>query len=207
VERHAGFDSASHSGKALANVLKHYPRDELFQVDEDTLYNFTLAILQLEERPRVCVLARRDRFDRFVSVLVYVPRERYDSQIRAKIGAYLANAFIGRVSAFYPYFPDEGPLVRVHFIIGRSGGPTPDIERATLEREVEAIIRTWSDGFSEALALVNPPDKVRELFVRYRDAFSEGFTKPMRRRLRPAIFASSRASPTNGRWASIFITG
>ena len=175
VERHAGFDSASHSGKALANVLEHYPRDELFQADEDTLYNFALAILQLEERPRVCVLARGDRFDRFVSVLVYVPRERYDSQIRAKIGAYLANAFIGRVSAFYPYFPDEGPLVRVHFIIGRSGGPTPDIERATLEREVAAIIRTWSDGFSEALALVNPPDKVRELFVRYRDAFSEGF--------------------------------
>ncbi|HET9413922.1 MAG TPA: NAD-glutamate dehydrogenase, partial [Pseudolabrys sp.] len=175
VERHAGFDSASHSGKALANVLEHYPRDELFQADEDTLYNFALAILQLDERPRVRVLARRDRFDRFVSVLVYVPRERYDSQIRVKIGAYLANAFIGRVSAFYPYFPDEGPLVRVHFIIGRSGGPTPDIERATLEREVEAIIRTWSDGLSEALALVNPPDKVRELFARYRDAFSEGF--------------------------------
>ena len=175
VERHAGFDAASHSGKALANVLEHYPRDELFQVDEDTLYNFSLAILQLDERPRVRVLARRDRFDRFVSVLVYVPRERYDSQIRAKIGAYLANAFIGRVSAFYPYFPDEGPLVRVHFIIGRSGGPTPDIEGATLEREVEGIIRTWSDGLSEALALANPPDKERELFARYRDAFSEGF--------------------------------
>ena len=83
VERHAGFDAASHSGKALANVLEHYPRDELFQVDEDTLYNFGLAILQLDERPRVRVLARRDRFDRFVSVLVYVPRERYDSHVRA----------------------------------------------------------------------------------------------------------------------------
>jgi glutamate dehydrogenase len=175
VERHAGFDSASHSGKALANVLEHYPRDELFQIDEDTLYNFALAILQLDERPRVRVLARRDRFDRFVSVLVYAPRERYDSQIRAKIGTYLANAFIGRVSAFYPYFPDEGPLVRVHFIIGRSGGASPNIERATLEREVEAIIRTWRDGFGDALALVNPPDKLRELFARYRDAFSEGF--------------------------------
>ena len=61
---------------------RHYPRDELFQIDEDTLYQFALAILQLDERPRVRVLARRDRFDRFVSVLVYVPRERYDSQVR-----------------------------------------------------------------------------------------------------------------------------
>ncbi|HSL79746.1 MAG TPA: NAD-glutamate dehydrogenase domain-containing protein, partial [Pseudolabrys sp.] len=175
VEERAGFNPASHSGKALANVLEHYPRDELFQVDEDTLYRFALAILQLDERPRVRVLARRDRFDRFVSVLVYVPRERYDSHIRAKIGAYLADIFIGRVSAFYPFFPDEGSLVRVHFIIGRSGGPAPEIERATLEREVESIIRTWSDGLSEALELVNPPEKARELFTRYRDAFSEGF--------------------------------
>ncbi|HLA19821.1 MAG TPA: NAD-glutamate dehydrogenase, partial [Pseudolabrys sp.] len=86
VEQRAGFDPNSHSGKALANVLEHYPRDELFQVDDDTLYRFALAILQLDERPHVRVLARRDRFDRFVSVLVFVPRERYDSDIRAKIG-------------------------------------------------------------------------------------------------------------------------
>ena len=97
-------------------------------------YHFSLAILQLDERPRVRVLARRDRFDRFVSVLVFVPRERYDSHIRAQIGDYLSRAFIGRVSAFYPFFP-EGPLVRVHFIIGRSGGHVPAIDSATLERE------------------------------------------------------------------------
>jgi glutamate dehydrogenase len=176
VEAHAGFDPSSHSGKALANVLEHYPRDELFQIDEETLFGSALAILQLDERPRVRVLARHDRFDRFVSVLVFVPRERYDSDIRAKIGAYLARAFIGRVSAFYPYFPGEGPLVRVHFIIGRSGGgAAPDVDRATLEREVSAIIRTWTDGLSRTLELLNPPDKARELFNRYREAFSEGF--------------------------------
>ena len=82
----AGFDPSSHSGKALINVLEQYPRDELFQIDEDTLYQFALAILQLDQRPRVRVLPRRDRFDRFVSILVYIPRERYDSQIRARIG-------------------------------------------------------------------------------------------------------------------------
>jgi len=174
VEQRAGFDPNSHSGKALANVLEHYPRDELFQADEDTLYRFALAILQLDERPRVRVLARRDRFDRFVSVLVFVPRERYDSHIRVKIGAYLASAFIGRVSAFYPFFP-EGPLVRVHFIIGRSGGATPAVDRTTLENKIAAIVRSWTDGLSAALALVNPPAKARALFNRYRDAFSAGF--------------------------------
>ena len=91
VIRRAGFDPASHSGKALVNVLETYPRDELFQIDEDMLYQFALAILQLDERPRARVLPRRDRFDRFISVLVYVPRDRYDSKVRAAIGNYLAH--------------------------------------------------------------------------------------------------------------------
>ena len=78
--RRSGFDPDSHSGKAFAAVLENYPRDELFQIDEDTLYGFALAIMHLDERPRVRVLPRRDRFDRFVSVMVYVPRDRYDSR-------------------------------------------------------------------------------------------------------------------------------
>ncbi|MBX6327362.1 MAG: NAD-glutamate dehydrogenase [Pseudolabrys sp.] len=175
VEQRAGFDPHGHSGKALASVLEHFPRDELFQIDEHTLYRFALAILQLGERPRVRVLARADRFDRFVSVMVFVPRDRYDSNVRIKIGDYLARVYNGRVSAFYPYFPEEGPLVRVHFIIGRSGAAVAPVDLETLEREVERLVRTWTDGLAEALNATYPPDRARMLLDRYRTAFSEGF--------------------------------
>ena len=174
VIRRAGFEPDGHSGKALANVLESYPRDELFQIDEDTLYHFALAILQLDERPRVRVLSRRDRFDRFVSVLVFVPRDRYGSGVRKAIGDYLADVYKGHVSAFYPFFP-EGPLVRVHFIIGRRDGPTPDPGRAILEGAVGDIVRTWIDGLTDALAAAYAPSKARALLDRYRDAFSDGF--------------------------------
>src|SRR5207248_6968673 len=104
-------DVCSSDLKAFAAVLENYSRDELFQIDEDTLYQFVLAIMHLDERPRVRVLARRDRFDRFVSIMVFVPRERYDSSARIAIGAYLAGVYKGKVAAVYPFFP-EGPLVR-----------------------------------------------------------------------------------------------
>src|SRR5205085_8058521 len=139
--------------------------------DEVTLLHFALEVLYLDERPRVRVLARRDRFDRFVSILVFVPRERYDSATRVAIGRYLAETYKGRVSAFYPFFP-EGPLVRVHFIIGRSEGETPNPDRATLEHAVATIVRTWVDGLNEALALVYDPVKAQALSRRYRHAFS-----------------------------------
>src|SRR5262249_37215766 len=171
----ARFDPDSHSGKALVNVLETYARDELFQIDEDTLYHFALAILQLDERPRVRVLPRYDRFDRFISLLVYVPRDRYDSEVRKRIGDYLADVYGGHVSAFYPYFP-EGPLVRVHFIISRRAeGATPRPDRATLEDAVNSIVRTWSGALVDALAARYAQEKARELAARYRNAFSEGF--------------------------------
>jgi glutamate dehydrogenase len=174
VVARAGFDPDGHSGKALVNVLENYPRDELFQLDEDTLYHFALAVLQLDERPRVRVLPRRDRFDRFVSVLVYVPRERFGSGVRKAIGDYLADAYKGRVSAFHPFFP-EGPLVRVHFIIALSPGGAAHPDRASLERAIEAIVRTWVDELGDELARVYDAARARALLKRYRDAFSEGY--------------------------------
>jgi glutamate dehydrogenase len=171
---HAGFTPESHSGKALANVLEAYPRDDLFQIDRDTLLQFSLSILQLEERPRIRVLARRDRFNRFVSVLVYVPRERYDSLTRAKIGAYLAQVYQGRVSAFYPYFPD-GSLTRVHFIIGRDAGETPNPPRIELEAGIAAIVRSWQDEFAAELADGFDPVKARDLDANYSEALSAAY--------------------------------
>ena len=162
VIKRAGFDPDGHSGKALANVLETYSRDELFQIDEDTLYEFVMLIMQLDERPRVRVLARRDRFERFVSILVFVPRDHYNSSVRQAIGEYLAKIYQGRVSAYYPFFPD-GPLVRVHFIIGRDEGETPNPERAALEEAVGSIIRTWADGLADALSIAYDPARAREL--------------------------------------------
>ncbi|MEK1929141.1 MAG: NAD-glutamate dehydrogenase, partial [Pararhizobium sp.] len=99
---HFGYDPQSHSGKMLANTLESYPRDDLFQIDVGLLASFCEQINELADRPRIRVLPRIDHFDRFVSVIVYVPREQYDSDVREKIGAYLKTIYDGRVSAYYP---------------------------------------------------------------------------------------------------------
>jgi len=149
VLKRGGNDPRGHAGKALMNALDTFPREELFQVSDDLLFDFATAIAQLSDRPRVRVLSRIDRFDNFVSVLVYVPRDRYDSDIRALIGVYLAEQYDGRVSAFYPHFP-EGDLVRVQFIIGRDGGRTPNPSRDELEAGVMQRILTFGDKLKAA---------------------------------------------------------
>ncbi|BCG77666.1 NAD-glutamate dehydrogenase [Mesorhizobium sp. 113-3-3] len=171
----SGFDRNDHSGKALINVLESYPRDELFQVPVPILRKHAAAILGLVERPRVRALVRADQFDRFVSILVFVPRDRYDSVVREKIGAYLKTVFEGRLSAYYPAFP-EGGLARVHFIIGRSGGKTPKVEQATIEAAIRDIVRTWEDALSDAADAGGGDQALKAIAARlpesYRDSFS-----------------------------------
>src|SRR5690606_38083887 len=122
---------------------------------------------QLTDRPRVRVLSRIDRFDNFVSILLFMPRDRYDSSVRARIGAHLARVYEGRVSAYYPSFP-EGELVRVHFIIGRNGGPTPQPPRDELEDEVTELTLTFGDRLRRAA----PEPEAVTHFV---DAFPEAY--------------------------------
>ena len=154
--------------------MENYPRDELFQVDDDTLYRFALEILNLSERPRIRVLARPDEFDRFVSVLVFIPKDRYDSQIRRRVGEFLASIYGGRMSAAYPAYP-SGPLARTHYVIGRDGGETPKIDRDTLERGVIAIVRTWGDALQDQLADTIGGRRARSLAARYANAFSAAY--------------------------------
>ncbi len=174
VAKAAGFDAASYSGRALLNVLDAFPRDELFQIDTETLERFALDILQLTERPRIRALARVDEFDRFVSVLVFIPKERYDTQVRRRVGEFLAGIYQGRLSAAYPAYPD-GPLARTHYIIGRDEGRTPKIDRATLEAGIAAIVRTWADGLKDVLDEQKAGPAARALTERYVEAFGAAY--------------------------------
>jgi glutamate dehydrogenase len=170
----AGFDPVSHSGKALTHIIEHYPRTELFQADVDTLFESSMAILQLEERPRVRALSRRDRFDRFVSVLVFVPRERYTSELRERIGAALAEMFDGRVSAFFPNF-ELTHLTRVQFIIGRNPGDGPDPTQDEIEARIRSIVRTFDDDLTEALNAAFPAPRAADLLRNYGGGFGSDY--------------------------------
>ncbi|MGV8937660.1 MAG: NAD-glutamate dehydrogenase [Allorhizobium sp.] len=168
VVGHFGFDPLSHSGRILENTLESYPRDDLFQIDTDLLARFCEQINDLSERPRVRVLPRIDHFDRFVSLIVYVPREEYNSSVREKIGSYLQTVYDGHVSAYYPAFP-EGGVARVHIIIGRTAGRTPRIPQPRLEEAVRRITTPWNDSFA---SLAGPDAPKLSVTQAYQESFS-----------------------------------
>lgn len=170
------MDPDSHSGRALLTILETYPRDELFQLDTDLLAQNVREIVILNERPRVRVLLRRDPYDRYLSILVYVPRDRYATAVRERIGLWLTEAYHGWLVSSQVAYP-EGVLARIHFIIGHSGVDMPHLPQQKLEEEIGYIVRSWADDLKEVLKRNFEPAHARTLITRYKEAFQEGYTE------------------------------
>ena len=175
VMRRFGLEPDSHAARTLSTTLETYPRDDLFQIGTDILEEHVREILSLYDRPRVRVLLRPDPFGRFVSVLVYVPQERFGTKLAETIGMRLAKEFDGHVSSTYPFALTGTPLTRIHYIIGREQGPVPEVSRAELERQVASDARSWDEHLSEAIALAMPAQKATDLQQRYARAFGAGY--------------------------------
>lgn len=170
----AGVVPESHAAKSLQVILDAYPRDELFQVDTDTLTNHAIGILRLQERQRTRIFLRRDPFGRFTSVQVFVPRDRYNTELRTRMGQELSQALDGQSVEFTPMLTDN-PLARIHYLIrARQQAPrNPDV--AALESRIANIARRWEDDCKQALIQSLGESQGLLLTGRFASAFSAAY--------------------------------
>jgi len=175
VAERAGFAPSSHDGKALMHILETYPRDELFQIGVDELYDIAVGILNLQERQRIALFVRRDHFERFVSCLVFVPRDRYDTALRLRFQSILAEAYGGDVVAYTTHLSDAA-LARMHVIIKTTRGKVRDVDLAELEAKLVEAGRSWADRLQQALIEDRGEEQGLRLLHRYAQAFPANYT-------------------------------
>lgn len=166
----ANFGPVSHNGKVLKTIMEFHPRDELFQISEEDLFTTGMGILSLEARPDVRLFTRKDLFERFVSCMLYVPRERYSTYLREKIQVILERAYDGKVSAYYTQVTDS-QLARVHLIVTTKPGNIPEADLKQVEAEIARVTNLWSDALLEALMEKYGHQKGDRLYRIYKNAF------------------------------------
>jgi glutamate dehydrogenase len=172
VQRRAGFAPQSHDAKTLAHILETYPRDELFQIAEDELLDTALGVLHLQERQRIALFTRKDALERYVACLIYVPRDRLNTDLRRRLLDIVARAFNGSVTVFYTHMTDE-PLARLHVIVRTKRGEVPPVDVQELEERLIEAGRTWADRLRAALG----EDRGLALFQRYAAAFPVAYAE------------------------------
>ncbi|MCZ2827497.1 NAD-glutamate dehydrogenase [Modestobacter sp. VKM Ac-2986] len=174
----SGVPADSHSGKELLDVLETYPRDELLQVDTEELLPVALAVLHLRERRQTRLFLRRDPFGRFFSALVYLPRDRYTTQVRLTMQRLLLET-LGGTNVEFTVRSSESVLSRLHFVVRvpvrRHSSPTlPEVDVPALEAALSAAARSWTDDLADALAARYGEDAPR-LLARVADAFPAAY--------------------------------
>ena len=174
VLERAGFLPTSHDAKALIEILESYPRDALFQIDTDDLFRVAMGLLGLGERQRVRLFVWEDPLDRFVSCLVTIPRDRFNTENRERVGRILLETF-GGTQLDWSLQLSESLLVRVHYIIRCAGGVPSGYDVAEIEARLVRATRAWSDELRQALISAHGEGDGVRLFRRYLAAFPTAY--------------------------------
>src|ERR1700691_4218634 len=176
VAQHFSLAPDSHDGKALQHILETFPRDELFQASVAELNRIATGIFGLQDRPRVRVLLRRDPFRRFYSCLVFVPREKYNTQVRQRIERVIGEALSATGMESQVQIA-ESNLARIHIVVRTLPSAGARIDADALERRIAVAVRSWGDDFKAALLARFDEAYALHLFATYAQAFPAAYTE------------------------------
>jgi glutamate dehydrogenase len=175
VMQRSGYPPNSHSGRDLLQILETYPRDELFQAGVGDLERVAQAVLQLKERRQLRLFLRRDSDARYMSCLVFLPRDRYSSTVRRRFEEILSEAFEAQNVEFTVRLT-ESVLARLHFVVrAEPGRSVPDTDVRALEQRLVAAARSWDDDFGDALRAAVGGREASRLLRTFSDPFPEGY--------------------------------
>jgi glutamate dehydrogenase len=170
-----GLDWRSHAGKALIDTLETYPRDELFHTPVEELAAMAGRVMETRGRRQLRIFVRRDTYGRYVSVLVFLPRDRYNTTVRERFSEILKESFRGEQVEFTVRM-SESTTARVHFVVHPAkGDKIPDVDVPELERRLTDASRSWRDDFTSATIAEFGEDVGSRLARAFEGSFPEAY--------------------------------
>jgi len=200
----AGIAVDGHDGRALRNILDTWPRDELFQATEAEILAAALRALDLALLPRAALVLRPDPYGRFVSAIVWLPRENFDTSLRTRVGEVIARAHGGRLSAFYIALGDA-PLARIHYIIGTDPARPAQVDAGPLERLIVEMARSFQDRVADALTQARGEAAAASAMALWATAFPPAYRERTTAADALADLALAEQALSTGRPAAAFL--
>lgn len=174
VMQRSQLPSCGHASKALWNILETFPRDDLFQIDIDTLFEISMGILQLQDRRLMRLFAWHDPYNRFFSCFFYLPRDRVSTELRRKLKHILMTELQG-IECAHTIFYSDLLLARIHFVVRVDSKKTIQYDFKDLEAKLIIAAHSWIDELEQQIHKVYGDERANQLNVKYRHAFPAGY--------------------------------
>ncbi|HVT63034.1 MAG TPA: NAD-glutamate dehydrogenase domain-containing protein, partial [Legionellaceae bacterium] len=159
----------SHAGRILLNILETLPRDDLIQGTEEELLDIAMGVFYMQERRRIRMFTRMDLYHRFISCLVYVPKDIFNTDLRHEMQKILFESFHATDISFSTYF-SESVMARINFIVRIDPEKPIDFDYKAIEAKLVEIGRSWLDDLHQLLLAAHGEEKANQLFARYKVA-------------------------------------
>ncbi len=179
IQERSGFLADSHNAKALMHILETLPRDELLQMDDETLYQMAISLLYLQDHQKLALFGRYDPLLRFVSCFIYVPRLAYSTTLEQKLVRYLEDQLGGRQSQLLLQ-TGESPFMRIHLVLTASGGALIEADWNQLEEAMQQLAQSWEERLEGVIRRDAP-----ELWNPYLQILKNGFSLSYQERFTP----------------------
>ncbi|WP_299495159.1 NAD-glutamate dehydrogenase [uncultured Shewanella sp.] len=170
----SGLAPRSHDHKALLHILETLPRDELIQANVKELAHIAHGVLEMQDRDRLKLFVRKDGYGRFLSCLVYVAKDRYNTKLREDTQRILAQHFNSNESVEFTTYFSESTLARTHYIV-KVENNNMDVDVAAIEKNLMEAARSWEDKLGSALVSAQGEEMGTSLVKRYVDAFPRSY--------------------------------
>ena len=170
----SGFEPGTHAYKAFANIIETYPRDELLQTPAEELAQIVMGIFQMQERGISRLFIRKDIFGRFFSCMVFVPRERYNTQLRKETQALLKASLGATEEVEFTTFFSESVYARTHYI-ARVNDNNAEFDVKEIEQNIIELTKTWNDRLASAISAAHGEASGKALERKYNNAFSRSY--------------------------------
>lgn len=174
IMQKSALEPNSHAAKVLMNILETLPRDDLIQGSLDELLEIAMGIYHMQERPRIRLFGRTDVYRRFVSCLVYIPKERFNTKLIKSMQEILKESFHAKEITFSTWF-SESILARIHFIIRIDPQEKMQWDFKEIEQKISEVGRTWNDDLYYYLGEALGEEEANHTYHRYKNAFSSSY--------------------------------
>lgn len=166
----AHLPANGHAYHKFQHILNTLPRDDLFQATTNELYPMVMGIANLHNKHKLRLFARIDHYQRFVSCLVFIPRDKFNTQLRLAIQSALTEAFGGISSGFSTEFT-ESHHARLHVHVRtepeRLNGVVLASLLPSLEQQLTHIMQGWHDSVEQVVIGELGEVKGRALLTKY----------------------------------------
>ncbi|MFC3121673.1 NAD-glutamate dehydrogenase [Agaribacter flavus] len=172
----SGFEKGTHAYKAFINIIETYPRDELIQTPDEELSSIIKGIFQMQERGMSRLFVRKDAFGRFFSCMVYVPRERYNTQLRRDTQALLKRSFKAKGAIEFTTYFSESVYARTHYI-ARVDNNNMEFDVNEIENNIIELTKTWQDKLNAKIVAAYGEENGKRIQQKYANAFSHSYAE------------------------------